>query len=830
MDRPVSRISKLLLAAALAAGVLAGAPAAAEASVAAPPVAHAAAAKQSLYLDSYPALYFPLGQELKVISELGDTVPPATKKTVKWYRNGKHVKTGDRYKLTAADWGKVVIAKVTYSKSGYTSVTARVAETVTGKYWIDAQPAKPQFSILSDPKVLGTMKVDDTRKFFDAITGDDITGEVDLTYQWYADGKAIAGATADEYTLTPKEKGKRITVRVTATATGTRPYLVRNTAVSAATPAIGAETLPGFATPLLPPAIHPNSTSFSTILAAPPHGVSAPAPITVKYQWFRGTTAIKKATKSTYKLTASDRGKQVWVRITVSKKPSGGNTYTTAVKNSLPIDYTIRAAGSAGLNYQPGMPVGAEVSVTLPDFQRGGTITEPAFAYDKKYQWLRNGKPIKNATTAFYVPTSSDAGKRLTLKVTVGYPGYIPLTMTVAPPAGLKVKKGVLTGDTHAAPNVVVAEADPLKLSAVTPIVKGEHNDELASFGFQWLRDGKAISKATKQTYTPTSADWGKLISVRATAKLPGFQSVVLPVSAPVDLSLRFSSTPAVTGDFRVGGELEATGLAVHVAGTPVGSPDYTFQWRRTLNGKTTVVQTGSSPTYVVGTGDYKGKISVRITAKSPGAISVTATAKGPGNPTIGLGVDASSSAEALIERGPADGVLTATVVDVVPASPSPTYTYRWYRDGVAISGATGKSYKIVAADQGTQISVQVTMKRKNFATPLVNPVLLSAAVDVTMYPDGAPEIVGTAEVGHVLTALPPQFFEDEALTATVSGVSLGYEWFRDGLKIAGATGDTYELVDADLGKLITVRVTATAPGWLARVSAESAGAGPIAE
>ena len=42
------------------------------------------------------------------------------------------------------------------------------------------------------------------------------------------------------------------------------------------------------------------------------------APASVSYQWYRSGKKIKKATKATYKLTKSDRGKSVKVRVTVS--------------------------------------------------------------------------------------------------------------------------------------------------------------------------------------------------------------------------------------------------------------------------------------------------------------------------------------------------------------------------------------------------------------------------------------------------------------------------------------------------------------------------------
>lgn len=65
-----------------------------------------------------------------------------------------------------------------------------------------------------------------------------------------------------------------------------------------------------------------------------------------------------------------------------------------------------------------------------------------------------------------------------------------------------------------------------------------------------------------------------------------------------------------------------------------------------------------------------------------------------------------------------------------------------------------------------------------------------------------APAITGTAQVGETLTVT----------NGTWTGGSLTYarEWLRDGVVIAGATALTYDLVEADEGAVISVRVTAT--------------------
>ncbi|QTK78319.1 hypothetical protein AT6N2_C0412 [Agrobacterium tumefaciens] len=64
-----------------------------------------------------------------------------------------------------------------------------------------------------------------------------------------------------------------------------------------------------------------------------------------------------------------------------------------------------------------------------------------------------------------------------------------------------------------------------------------------------------------------------------------------------------------------------------------------------------------------------------------------------------------------------------------------------------------------------------------------------------------APAITGTAQVGQTLTAT----------TGTWSGSpTYARQWFAAGVAISGATAATYVPVVGDVGKAITVRVTAT--------------------
>ena len=70
----------------------------------------------------------------------------------------------------------------------------------------------------------------------------------------------------------------------------------------------------------------------------------------------------------------------------------------------------------------------------------------------------------------------------------------------------------------------------------------------------------------------------------------------------------------------------------------------------------------------------------------------------------------------------------------------------------------------------------------------------------------GAPSISGTVRVGETLTAETSAIADADGM----SGAVFTYQWLADGADIAGATSDTYTLVDAELDKAVKVRVIFT--------------------
>ena len=55
-----------------------------------------------------------------------------------------------------------------------------------------------------------------------------------------------------------------------------------------------------------------------------------------------------------------------------------------------------------------------------------------------------------------------------------------------------------------------------------------------------------------------------------------------------------------------------------------------------------------------------------------------------------------------------------------ITEAPIPAYAYQWYRNGVAITGATHVTYTPVALDYGKTISVRVIASKLDYTSQLV--------------------------------------------------------------------------------------------------------------
>ena len=326
---------------------------------------------------------------------------------------------------------------------------------------------------------------------------------------------------------------------------------------------------------------------------------------------------------------------------------------------------------------------------------------------------------------------------------------------------------------------------------------------------YQWLANGVAIRNATSSSYTLTSTDVGKVISVFISASAAVYTPEIV-ISDPTSLvlaSLPFDSTSAptiegltVSGDAIMGRTLTATVSAWEPTPTTL-----TYQWLS--NGATIRGATASS--YVLKSADVGKRISVRVVGSRVGYSTTTLISVATSPVLSGIPFDSTSAPtiEGLTVSG--DAIMGRTLTATVSAwEPTPTtLTYQWLSNGATIRGATASSYVLKSADVGKRISVRVVGSRVGYSTTTLisvatSPVLSGIPFDST----SAPTISGSA-------------IQDQLLTAVVSGWSptptrLTYQWLANGVAIRRATAATYLVKSADFGKAISVRVTASAVGY----------------
>lgn len=267
-----------------------------------------------------------------------------------------------------------------------------------------------------------------------------------------------------------------------------------------------------------------------------------------------------------------------------------------------------------------------------------------------------------------------------------------------APEAGVTIPDSVFTSTPT--PTISGAAYQGAKLTANV----GAWEPTPDSFTYQWLRNGSPITNATSSTYKLVSADSGKTITVRVTAVKEDYESVS-KTSAPLVLAKFFTKAPSpkIAGPVKVGGTVKA------IAGGWVPRPSaFSYRWYR--NGVPIAHATKSS--YKITASDAGKKLTVVVTAKRTGYAPTPVTS---GAKTVPY---------AKFNRAPAPKVVgTLKVGSKVTASlgmwsPKPaTVEYKWYRNNVAIPGATGSTYTLVHADKGKSIRVKVTAKKSGYVT-----------------------------------------------------------------------------------------------------------------
>lgn len=154
-------------------------------------------------------------------------------------------------------------------------------------------------------------------------------------------------------------------------------------------------------------------------------------------------------------------------------------------------------------------------------------------------------------------------------------------------------------------------------------------------------------------------------------------------------------------------------------------------------------------------------------------------------------------------------GTLHAAVADTTPRQDS--WSWQWYANGQPISGQTGQTMVLTAAEGGKTITVRAIAHRngfdsREFISDPVGPVQRNSMVSA-----GSPTIFyeGEPVPGTVLTAAPgPGWAPQPALD------EFTYQWQANGQDIRYATNQNYTLTASEVGKNISVVVSGAPAGY----------------
>ena len=331
------------------------------------------------------------------------------------------------------------------------------------------------------------------------------------------------------------------------------------------------------------------------------------------------------ATNLGWKLDANgDAGLSSYARVQLPAEQGVGSFAITFTDGTVTVKrtLTIQAAPvSASVQVAASAEIGGKIRVTGKGFLHPTSKTQGSRIAVKINDgaYSRLDTSVHTNKTIWYL---IDAKKDGTFSVDIPLPDGTKSGKLGSSPALVKgtytlrfLTGSLLTGDTsrtvESAKFTVVAKGTKKLTSTSTPTVSGTKKvgktlkasvkawqPATVALKYQWLRDGKAISKATSSSYTLTKADAGKKVSVKVTGSKSGYVTVSKTSKtvtvAKVKSTVKITSLKAVTKGKQATVKVTIGSAVAKLTGTV----------RVTVNGKSVSAKVMASA---------KGKVSIKL-------------------------------------------------------------------------------------------------------------------------------------------------------------------------------------------------------------------------
>ena len=690
----------------------------------------------------------------------------------KWYRDDRLLTgTETSYTLTQADVGKNITVKYATDDSGQSN-PLRILNTndsPTGTLSITGslifKGTQKQGSVLSVKNTLN-----------------DIDGLGAFNYQWLRDGKNIAGETKSTHTLTVDDVQKTISVKVT--------YIdLQNTLESVVSSGvlITSENHPHIGTVTIQGKVQQNEilTADKTTLK------DADGLGNITYHWL--INGKETSHEPNYQLTQSEVGKTISLYATYTDQ-AGYSEQTDPTVEIKVLNVNDPPTGELSIlvnnkpNVQTAIPNDVlNVSNTVKDIDGIGTLN---------YQWLRSGVPISGQTQTTYTLTNADLDKTISVKVS-----YLDLQGTSE---SVSATKSVLVNNQIVGDIVISGIAQQTKTLTI--------NKPIANAIYHWYRDGTLIkvdgTVFENTSYTLTQGDVGTNITVSykdGTHKTDPLRIANLNDSP--------TGTVNVLGIFKQGSELTADVQIIDVDGIGTdekGNKIYNYQWLRDgVNIKGAI-----SDKYTLTVDDVQKTVSVKVTyidlqnkletvLSSGVAIAEhKSTENHPHTGTVEI-------------KGVAQQNKLLTVIDTLAdVDGLGKVTYHWLLDGKEIS--TDPFYALTQNDVGKNISLYATYTDRSDHDETTEETAVLRVTNVNDPPTGTLSILVNDKLPNAQKAAQKDTLTVNNTLEDVDGIGIDkdgkelfkYQWLRDGAAIAGETGETHILTQADVNKIISVKAS----------------------
>jgi hypothetical protein len=634
-------------------------------------------------------------------------------------------------------------------------------------------------------------------------------------YQWqYKTGATWKnlGANSTQHLYNPiaADLGRVLRVVVTQLTTGYAKATVASSPTSAV--AIG-QTLEPVSSPTVS---GPLGTGDVLSVSS---GVWAPTQTKVSYQWESSPnpsggpyTRLPGGAASTLLLTQNLIGKFIFANVSASLAGhSAGSFLASAGASPVAVD---------GLS--PSAPTTVSHSGSVYTV-RGGTFSPAADPGGVTYRWsYTDGDDANPSTFAADTPAAGHSTDSLDLSTTghENAPWYVSVE-------GTRVADGYLP---TSLPTVLIKKGDILPSSS-TPIMLNPSTEvsqsvapstidwgvtsPVLSYQWQYLAGStwKSIAASgggTGSSFTPSASYLNKELRVIVTAHHSDFNqgtaishvTTVDPADAPVAGS--GASAPSIAGDVNVGSRLTALPGTWNVTGLT-----YHYQWSSSTDDATwTPIAHATSSTYVIPDADFfTTYVEATITASKSGYLDGTGTADSGSVPGFGT-LAVTKNPTVTFKSG-------KYTVSGGSWSPQPTggISYYWIAYDPATDNQTdisadpthhANTFTPPAADAGKKILVSVNPQRAFYGGGGVN---LIARVGTKIVSSPTPTLIGTPVVGGTLTVTPG--------TWNVLSPAVSEQWYVNGKATpASLNSDSFALTAFYFGKIISVKVTVTKPGY----------------